>query len=145
MGDTRTELKFHHSAVSVPSLEESVAWWGATLGFEVEQYIDIDVIPARVAMLRRGPMRVELFEVPEASALPDERRDMNGDLHVHGNKHVAFAVADADRMAAELKARGADIVLARRAPWGAFVFIRDNVGNLIEFVEQPDLFAAGGA
>lgn len=141
MAGARTELKFHHSAMSVPSLADSVAWWSATLGFEVEQYIDIDVIPAKVAMLRRGPMRVELFEVPGAAALPEARRDMNGDLHVHGNKHVAFAVADADAMAAELEARGADIVMSRRAPWGAFVFIRDNVGNLIEFVEQPDLFA----
>jgi methylmalonyl-CoA/ethylmalonyl-CoA epimerase len=94
-------------------------------------------------MLKRGALRIELFEVPGAAPLPGDRRDMHADLHTHGHKHVAFAVENVDRIVEEMQARGADIVITRRAPWGAFLFIRDNVGNLIEFVEQPDLFASG--
>ena len=136
----RTALTFHHAGISVPSLEAATKWWSEMLGFEVDQNIDIPAIPARIAMLKRGVLRIELFEVPGAEPLPAGRSDMHADLHTHGHKHVAFAVADGDLIVAELRERGADIVMTRRAPWGAFLFIRDNVGNLIEFVEQPDLF-----
>ena len=136
----RTPLGFHHCGLSVPSLTESVAWWRDKLGFEVDQEIDIAAIPAKIAMLKRGPLRIELFEVPGAKPLPPERSSMHDDLHTHGTKHIAFAVPNIDAMVAEMTARGADIVMHRRAPWGAFLFIRDNAGNLVEFCEQKDLF-----
>ena len=135
-----TPLKHHHGGYSVPDLAASVAWWQDTLGFTVDQDIDIPMIPARIAMLKRGDLRVELFEVPGSAPLDPSRRDMNADLHRQGMKHLAFAVPDLDAIVAEMTARRADIVLHRRAPWGAFLFIRDNVGNLIEFCEQKDLF-----
>ena len=136
----RTALTFHHAGISVPDLEASIAWYGEVLGFELSQRIAIDAIPAKVAMLKRGPLRIELFEVPGATPAHDDRRHPNRDPHTHGNKHVAFAVKDVDAMVAELKKRGADIVFAAKMPFGSFAFIRDNAGNLIEFVEQSDLF-----
>jgi methylmalonyl-CoA/ethylmalonyl-CoA epimerase len=36
-----------------------------------------------------------------------------------------------------LKRRGADIVWVKEMAHGANIFIRDNVGNLIEFVQEP--------
>ncbi len=137
----RTPITHHHGAISVPSLDQSVAWWRDMLGFEVDQEIDIPTIPAKIAMMKRGALRIELFEVPGAAPLPEGRASMHDDLHTHGHKHIAFAVPDIDRIVAEMTARGADIVMHRRAPWGAFLFIRDNTGNLIEFCEQRDLFA----
>jgi methylmalonyl-CoA/ethylmalonyl-CoA epimerase len=140
MSRRRTQLTFHHAGISVPSLDDATRWWSDMLGFEVDQNIDIPAIPARIAMLKRGGLRIELFEVPGAEPLPAARSDMHADLHTHGHKHVAFAVEDVDAIVEEMRARGADIVMTKRAPWGAFLFIRDNVGNLIEFVEQPDVF-----
>jgi methylmalonyl-CoA/ethylmalonyl-CoA epimerase len=139
----RAELKFHHNGVSVPDLAASIAWYRDMLGFEVDQRMRIDAIPADVAMLKRGPLRVELFEVKGAAALPEQRRDPQTDPHTHGNKHVAFAVEDVDTIVAELTERGADIVFVGGMPFGTFVFIRDNAGNLVEFVQQPDLWASG--
>ncbi len=136
-----TPITHHHAGLSVPSLAQSVAWWRDMLGFEVDQEIDIPMIPAKIAMMRRGALRIELFEVPGAKPLPPERSSMHDDLHTHGTKHVAFAVPDIDAITAEMTARGAEIVMSRRAPWGAFLFIRDNAGNLVEFCEQKDLFA----
>ena len=135
------ELKHHHGGISVPDLEASIEWFARVLEFEVENRFEIPPIPAKVAMLRRGNLRVELFEVPGARSLPEERRQPNTDLRTHGNKHLAFAVKDADATAEVLKARGADIVFVGHFDFGANVFIRDNAGNLIEFVQQPEMWS----
>ncbi len=134
------DLKHHHGGVSVPDLEASIRWYGDVLGFEVEKRFDIPPIPARVAMLRRGDLRIELFEVPAASPLPAERREPNLDVKTHGNKHVAFAIHDLDAVERELRRLGADIVFVGRFEFGSTIFIRDNAGNLIEFVLEPDLW-----
>ena len=135
------ELKHHHGGISVPDLEASIEWFVRVLEFEVENRFEIPPIPAKVAMLRRGELRVELFEVPGAQSLPAERRQPNTDLRTHGNKHLAFAVKDADATAEVLRARGADIVFVGHFEFGANVFIRDNAGNLIEFVQQPEMWS----
>ncbi|HVW69994.1 MAG TPA: VOC family protein [Steroidobacteraceae bacterium] len=135
------ELKHHHGGISVPDLDASIRWFADVLGFKVESRFEIPAIPAKVAMLRRGDLRVELFEVPGAKGLPEERRQPNTDLLTHGNKHLAFAVKDADATAEVLRQRGADIVFVGHFEWGANVFVRDNAGNLIEFVQQPEMWA----
>jgi methylmalonyl-CoA/ethylmalonyl-CoA epimerase len=135
------ELKHHHGGISVPDIEASIRWFAQVLEFEVENRFEIPAIPAKVAMLRRGELRVELFEVPGAQGLPTERRQPNTDLRTHGNKHLAFAVKNADATAEVLRARGADIVFVGHFEFGANVFIRDNAGNLIEFVQQPEMWS----
>jgi methylmalonyl-CoA/ethylmalonyl-CoA epimerase len=121
----------------VPSLDEAIDWYGRVLGFTVERRFPIPPIPAEVAVLRNGDYCMELFEVPGVKPLPPERREPNTDVHTVGNKHVAFVVEHVESFAEELKARGADIVWVRRNPHGANIFIRDNAGNLIEFLEEP--------
>ena len=134
------DLKHHHGGISVPALEASIRWYAAVLDFEVEQRFEIPAIPAKVAMLRRGDLRLEVFEVPGAQPLPEERRHPNLDLRTHGNKHLAFAIKDLDSAERELKNRGADIVWVRRFEFGANIFLRDNSGNLIELVLQPEMW-----
>jgi methylmalonyl-CoA/ethylmalonyl-CoA epimerase len=134
------ELKHHHGGVSVPNLDESIKWYGKVLDFEVEKIFDIPQIPAKVAMLRRGDLRIELFEVPEATPMSPDRRIPDRDVHTHGNKHVAFAIRDVDPVEQELRARGADIVWVGRFKHGSNIFIRDNAGNLIELVQEPAMW-----
>lgn len=129
------EFWHHHGGISVPDLDAAIGWWSAVLGFEVLARFPIPAIPADVAMLRNGPLHIELFQVPGARALPAERREPHGDLLTHGNKHLSFAVENVQVFAAELRRRGADIVWVREMPQGANIFIRDNAGNLIEFVQ----------
>jgi methylmalonyl-CoA/ethylmalonyl-CoA epimerase len=136
------ELKHHHGGVSVPDLEASIRWYARAFDFEVEQRFAIPAVPAQVAVLRRGDLRVELFQVPGAAHLPPERREPHSDLHTHGNKHLAFAIRDVDEAERELRARGVDIVFVGRFEFGSNIFIRDNAGNLIELVQQPDMFAS---
>ncbi|PVM91949.1 VOC family protein [Caulobacter endophyticus] len=126
---------FHHGGVSVPDLDAAVAWYGRVLGFSLERRFEIPTIPAQVAMIANGDLRIELFEVPGAAPLPDERRIPDRDVHTHGVKHVAFVTPDVAALVEELGGRGADIVWLKVMPHGTACFIRDLAGNLIEFVQ----------
>ena len=131
------EFTFHHGGVSVPSLDEAIEWYSRVLGFELENRFYIQGVPARVAMIRKGALRFELFEVEGAAPLPGERREPNSDLRTHGNKHIAFRIADLDEFLRAMEKADADIAFVVRENFGRGCFIRDCAGNLIEFVEEP--------
>ncbi len=133
------EFTFHHGGVSVPSLDEAIDWYGRVLGFEVEKTFYIEAAKSHTAMIRKGPLRFEIFEVEGAVALPEDRRFPPRDLKTHGNKHVAFRVEDLEAFLTEMEEKQADIAFVVREAFGKGCFIRDCAGNLIEFVEEPNL------
>lgn len=132
------ELWFHHVGVSVADMDASIAWWRDCLGFaQLRRYV-IESIPAEVAVLGNGALHVELLCRPDARAADAERRIPDDDLKTHGTKHVAFSVDDVRGFITTIAARGADVVWLKEFPDGrAASFIRDNEGNLIEFVQWP--------
>lgn len=132
------EFTFHHGGVSVPSLQEAIDWYGRVLGFEVEKRFYIEAAKSHTAMLRKGPLRFEIFEVEGAAPLPEDRRHPPADLRTHGNKHVAFRVADLEKFLSEMEQKQVDIAFVVRENFGKGCFIRDCAGNLIEFVEEPN-------
>ena len=132
------DFVFHHGGVSVPSLDEAVAWYHDVLGFELEKRFYIDAARSHTAMVRKGPLRFELFEVEGAAPLPEDRRHPPHDLKTHGNKHVAFRVDDLEGFLAEMAQKGADVAFVVREVFGKGCFIRDCAGNLIEFVEESN-------
>lgn len=130
-------LRPDHAGISVGDLEASIAWYRDMLGFELVRVLDIPQGTGRVALMRRGDFILELFCVPGAAPLPEGRRHPATDLQTHGVKHVAYAVADIRALMEDLKAKGADVV------WDVVVhddspcaFVRDNTGNLVEFIER---------
>jgi methylmalonyl-CoA/ethylmalonyl-CoA epimerase len=130
-------LRPDHAGISVADLEGSIAWYGEMLGFTIDRVVDVPGDVGRVALIRHGSFVLELFCVPGAAPLPDERRHPSTDLRTHGIKHVAYAVADIRALMDELKAKGVDVV------WDVVLhdntlcaFVRDNSGNLVEFVER---------
>lgn len=132
------EFTFHHGGVSVPSLDEAIDWYGRVLGFELERRFTIAAARSQTAMVRKGPLRFEIFEVEGAAPLPEDRRHPPADVRTHGNKHVAFRVADLEAFLDEMRAKQADIAFVVRESFGKGCFIRDCAGNLIEFVEEPE-------
>jgi len=132
------EFTFHHGGVSVPNLEEAIEWYGRVLGFEVEKRFWIEAARSDTAMMRKGPLRFELFEVQGAAPLPEDRRSPPRDLQTHGNKHLAFRVANLEAFLAEMEDKRADIAFVVRERFGKGCFLRDCAGNLIEFVEEPN-------
>jgi len=130
------ELKPHHGGISVPDLDASIAWYRDMLGFTVDLVMDIPADTGRLAMLKNGDFRVELFEVPGAAPLPDDRRYVDRDIRTHGMKHMAYVVRDVETLIAELRARGVDIVWDVQEHGGMkAAFVRDNSGNLVELME----------
>jgi methylmalonyl-CoA/ethylmalonyl-CoA epimerase len=131
------EFSFHHGGVSVPNLDEAIDWYGRVLGFEVERRFYIEAARSQTAMVRKGPLRFEIFEVEGAASLPEDRRFVPLDVKTHGNKHVAFRVGDLDAFLAEMEQKQVDVAFVVREAFGSGCFIRDCAGNLIEFVEEP--------
>lgn len=138
MAEQKESFWHHHLGVSVPDLDAAIEWWGRVLNFQLEQRAHIPTIPADIAFVRNGPMRVEIFEAPDAAPLPASRRVPDEDIKTHGNKHVSFVCEDVDAVAAILRERDADIVWVKDFGGGKKnIFLRDNAGNLIEFVQGP--------
>ncbi|MES2264717.1 MAG: VOC family protein [Pseudomonadota bacterium] len=134
---SKFEFWYDHVGVSVPDLAEAIDWWERILGFTLERRNVIEAIPATIAIMKNGNLRVELFEVPGAKAASEDRSQPNQDVCTYGNKHISFAVEDVVALSEEMGARGADIVWVKKFPFGSNMFIRDNAGNLIEFVQRP--------
>jgi methylmalonyl-CoA/ethylmalonyl-CoA epimerase len=131
------EISPHHVGISVPNLEESIAWYHKMLGFEVVTRMGQGGNSGMlVALIKRGNCYIELFQVAGAKPLPDYRRDPSTDLRVHGIAHMAFQVSDVQAATKELKAKGADIAMGPVDSTGVvFVFIRDNSGNAFELIQ----------
>lgn len=127
----------HHVGISVPNLEESIAWYHKMLGFDVIRRMRQAANPEMTfALLQRGDCYIELFQVVGARPMPEYRSDPTADLYVHGTKHIAFRVKDARAAADILKAKGAEIALGPvENPRVVFVFIRDNSGNTFELIQ----------
>ena len=129
------DISPHHAAISVPNLEESVAWYQRMLGFEVVRRVAPNA-NISIALLRRNGCYLEIFQVAGAQPLPESRRNPTADLAVHGIKHFAFEVADARGAAATLKARGAEVVMGPvENATEIFFFVRDNAGNAFEVIQ----------
>ena len=131
------EFWYDHVGVSVPNLVEAIDWWERVLNFKLERENVIEAIPAKFAIVKNGNLRVELFEVSGGKAASEDRSQPNQDLMSYGNKHISFAVEDVFAVSEEISARGADIVWVKKFAFGSNMFIRDNAGNLIEFVQRP--------
>lgn len=134
------DIRPDHAGLSVGDLEASIARYRDMLGFELLRVVDIpDAEDAgRVALVKRYDSILELFCLPKAAPLPEERRHPAIDLVTQGVKHMAYAVSGLATLMTELKAKGVDVVRDIVVHDGSpCAFVRDNSGNLVEFVERP--------
>ena len=90
------KLRPDHAGISVADLQASIAWYRDMLGFELLREVEIPDGHGHVALVKNGSFILELFCVPGAKPLPDERRHPATDLLTHGIKHVAYATPDID-------------------------------------------------
>jgi methylmalonyl-CoA/ethylmalonyl-CoA epimerase len=135
--DPLAGLRPDHAGISVGDLEASIAWYGEMLGFTVDRVVDIPEDTGRLALIRRGDFLLELFCIAGTAPVPEERKHPATDLRTQGIKHVAYAVPDVRALMDGLKTKGVDVVwdvVEHDGTWCAFV--RDNSGNIVEFVER---------
>ena len=125
-----------HAGISVADLEASIAWYRDMLGFELDRVVDIPEGTGKVAMIHSGDFILELFCFPGAAPLPEEQRHPATGLSVQGSNTWPTLCPTAALMD-ELKAKDVDlvwdIVIHEGTPCA---FVRDNTGNLVEFVER---------
>jgi catechol 2,3-dioxygenase-like lactoylglutathione lyase family enzyme len=147
----------HHVSISVPNIDEAIAWYWEILGFALQSRFEIAEISAQGAFLRREALWIELWQIGEGAQVPEIRKNPDTDLGVGRTKHVAFVVPDLQSHLAELLRRGVDIAAVQRHPalpmkiehdpadpsvHAAFAaFIRDPGGTLIELIDQASLAA----
>jgi methylmalonyl-CoA/ethylmalonyl-CoA epimerase len=134
-------LRPDHAGLSVGDLEASIAWYRDMLGFELVRVVAIPEAEeaGQVALIRHGDFILELFCLSGAAPLPADRRHPATDIRTLGVKHVAYAVPDLVALMNELKGKGVDLVWDIAVHDGdRCAFVRDNTGNLVEFVERPE-------
>ena len=137
--DKEFGLRPLHLGISVPDMDESIAWYTDILGFSPISDKNMEPINARVAFLKRGEFSIELFEIDGAKPLPEERRIPDLDIQTHGIKHLAFAVHNIKGFIDRLKRKNVDIAIDIFPVNEDLVcFIRDNSGNLIELIQAPE-------
>lgn len=130
MGDIFA-LRPHHAAINVPDIEAAIAWYGDILGFAVEKRDFIRGFRGHNALLKHGDFRIELFQNENIIARPEEQVPAPG-TEMLGFRQLAFTVDDLRGFSEMLERKHADIAMKRAD--GTVLFIRDNAGNVIEFV-----------
>lgn len=144
-------LRIHHVGIAVPDLDAAIEWYGRVLGFGEPALREIAPLRARMAFVRRGALRLELWQRAGAAPLPAERREPNSDLMSGGTKHMALAVDDLGSFLRRLVAEDVDIAAIQRSPHEPMrpepdplrpglpppfaLFIRDPGGTLIELLD----------
>ncbi|MBP2651189.1 MAG: hypothetical protein H6Q74_2014 [Firmicutes bacterium] len=128
-------VELNHCAISVPNLEESIAWYKEKFGFTVIDRSEIPGINVKVSHMQGVGFVLEIFEAQGAAPLPEDRRYPNRDLMTHGHKHFSLGVKDARKATKELEAMGVEIAMVAEVDGTYGVFIRDNAGNLIEIFQ----------
>jgi len=129
------DITLDHVALSVPDIGHSIAWYQEMFGFK-EARRGGQPNGMQTALIQRGDIRIELFQVPGAAPLPESRRDPSEDFRTHGVKHFAFRVKDVRAVLARLQAKGVKVVFELRDyPGAAFAFVSDNAGNAIELIQ----------
>ena len=133
--DADFDITLDHVALSVPDIGESIAWYQKMFGFkEVRRGAQPNGM--QTALIQHGDIRIELFQVPGATTLPESRRNPSEDFRTHGVKHFAFRVKDVHSVLALLQAKGVKVVFELHDyPGAAFAFVSDNAGNAVEIIQ----------
>jgi methylmalonyl-CoA/ethylmalonyl-CoA epimerase len=132
-------LSLHHVALSVHNLEETIQWYQDKLGFRATLRRELPQFSTQQAFLELNGFRIEFFERENSDRTQPSPANVPDDLLVQGYKHIAFAVNDIDAVAAELKQRSVEVVLAPVVDEEIRLkvcFVKDNNGNLIELVQE---------
>lgn len=136
-----------HTALSVPDMDEALEFYGGVLGFEVEMnagwpsgakplddLVGLADSASKVAMLRLGDSRIELFEYQNPVGKP---QDPDRPVCDHGIIHLCFAVSDIDAEYRRLEAAG---VRFNSEPINMgkeiCVYGRDPFGNVLELIQK---------
>lgn len=125
-----------HVGISVGNMEEALDWYKKNLDFELEKDDYVPPLGARICFIRNGDFQIELFQYDDPKPIPADRLTPNSDLQTIGTKHVAFQVPDMKALKEKFLANGVDIAHEVMMEGNNVMFVRDNSGVLIEFIQN---------
>lgn len=130
--------RLHHFAVAVADLAATIDWYRDKLDFKIEKRFTLpDADLEIVKLISSGGVRIELLK-QRGGAVTMAR---GGSLVEPGCKHVCFHVEDIEATAFELRERGVHLTQEPkfiRESNEKNLWIADNEGNMIEFIEELD-------
>ena len=129
--------RMHHVGLVVESIDASAAWYTEHFAFKFEYGYEFPGVKA--AFLKRGEMRIELFQNVKATSMAVERSQTETNLRIGGINHFAIQVSSIDAAITELRTKGVEIVSPPRdvpnSGGDRFAFIHDNERMLVELFE----------
>ena len=136
--DPLSQIRAEHVMISTDDYDGTIAWYREMLGFAVRHEWTVPEFPGvQLAYIELNGFIIEVVGTPQAFQERATPPDLATALSDRGFGHLAFLAADVDAVAAELARRGAEIVLPPTSfpdSGRRLIFIRDNNGNLIEFL-----------
>lgn len=125
------------ACISVANLDETAKWYNETLGFRIFLSIDFPELSAKVAYLENDSnVRIELAE--NGNFISSPRPEPPGHTALQGVSQISFWVNDIDSIREKIRnasiSVAMELITVDELGVKAF-FIRDNEGNLIEFLE----------
>jgi methylmalonyl-CoA epimerase len=138
MTTARGARALHHIGIAVRSIAEALPHWTEALGLELVSTDVVENQGVRIAVLRAGPVRIELLEPLGASSPVQRFLDKRGP----GLHHLAFEVPDCAAAIARLTAHGRPMIdgapVSGAHGWRvAFAHPKGMSGVLTELVEDP--------
>ena len=131
-------LHIDHVALNVPDYEATLAWYRDKLDATIEREWTVDSFPdLKLAYLQVQGFRIEIVSSTQPRLGMPGTKDFGEGLRTSGIGHFCFRVDDVDATLAELNRRGvpAFVELGSYPDAGVrLCFVKDNNGNLIEFV-----------
>ncbi|MEM7703320.1 MAG: VOC family protein [Pseudomonadota bacterium] len=136
--DSLDQIRAEHIMISTDDYDATVAWYRDMLGFEVVHQWTVPELPGlKLGYIERNGFVIEIVETPEARSERQRPADLSEAMNDRGIGHLAFLVADVDAVAAVLKSRGAEFLVAPTSfpdSGRRLIFIFDNGGNILEFL-----------
>ena len=125
--------KISHVAIAVRDLEQQIAFYRDTLGFELVTVEEVESQKVKAALLRVGDSIIELLEPTDPEGAVGKFLQKRGP----GLHHVSYEVDDLPGVLARLKQQGIRLVDEKPRPGAhqteiAFVHPRATGGVLIE-------------
>lgn len=126
-------MKFHHIAISVEDLQESIKFYVDHFGFEIIRKFTKDEWDGSAAILELEDIKLELFHFNDHEHIDNKPSN----LHITGLKHFAFEVEDIETKYEELESKDVDIDEPKPGTTcSKFCFLRDLNGILIELYQE---------
>ena len=126
-------MKFHHVALTVKNLDESIAFYKEFFNAVVAKSFERQDLQGKAAFLKLGEVHLELWEFVKGKQNVDDLKD----LKIIGIRHIAFEVEELDKDVAPLRLKGLAVTEPKLGPSGhRYAFTQDPNGIRIELYEK---------